>query len=54
MTDAGVDFTAKVYDGTGHAFFNDTNPHTYNAEIASDAWERSLAFLEAAVLAPVK
>jgi carboxymethylenebutenolidase len=52
MTDAGVDFTSKVYDGTGHAFFNDTNPHTYNAEIASDAWERSLAFLDAAVLAP--
>jgi carboxymethylenebutenolidase len=46
MTDAGVDFTTKVYDGAGHAFFNDTNPITYNAEAASDAWKRVLAFLE--------
>lgn len=47
MAQAGVDFTAKVYDDTGHAFFNDTNPHTYNAEDAADAWTRTLAFFEA-------
>lgn len=46
MTDAGVDFTTKVYDGVGHAFFNDTNPFAYNAEAASDAWTRVLGFLE--------
>lgn len=46
MTDAGVDFTAQVYEGAGHAFFNDTNPFTYNAEAASDAWTRVLAFLD--------
>jgi carboxymethylenebutenolidase len=46
MADAGVDFTAKVYEGAGHAFFNDTNPYSYNAEAASDAWGRVLDFLE--------
>jgi carboxymethylenebutenolidase len=46
MEKAGVDFTAKVYEDTGHAFFNDTNPHTYNAADAADAWQLSLAFLD--------
>jgi carboxymethylenebutenolidase len=46
MTDAGVDFRTKVYDGAGHAFFNDTNPYSYNAEVASDAWSRAVTFLE--------
>ncbi len=47
MTRAGVDFTARVYHGVGHAFFNDTSPSRYNAEVAADAWERVLAFLDA-------
>jgi carboxymethylenebutenolidase len=46
MTEAGVDFTSKVYEGTGHAFFNDTNPHSYDADAAQDAWSRANAFLE--------
>jgi carboxymethylenebutenolidase len=46
MKAAGVDFTAKVYDDAGHAFFNDTNPHTYRKEDADDAWKRTLAFLD--------
>jgi carboxymethylenebutenolidase len=46
MEAAGVDFTAKVYDDAGHAFFNDTNPHTYRKEDADDAWKRTLAFLD--------
>jgi carboxymethylenebutenolidase len=46
MTDAGVDFTTKVYDAAGHAFFNDTNPYSYNAEVASDAWSRAVTFLK--------
>ena len=45
MADAGVDFTARVYHGVGHAFFNDTSPSKYNAEVAADAWQRTLAFL---------
>ncbi|RNE66478.1 dienelactone hydrolase family protein [Cryobacterium tepidiphilum] len=46
MTDAGVDLTAQVYPGAGHAFFNDTNPQTYDPAAAADAWARLLAFLE--------
>jgi carboxymethylenebutenolidase len=42
---SGKDFTAQVYPDTGHAFFNDTNPHTYNAADAADAWGRATAFL---------
>jgi carboxymethylenebutenolidase len=44
MSDANVDFEATVYPGTGHAFFNDTNAHAYNADAASDAWEKVNAF----------
>jgi carboxymethylenebutenolidase len=31
-----------VYPGAQHAFFNDTRPHIYHAEAATDAWQRSL------------
>ncbi len=46
MTAAGVDFMSKVYPGTGHAFFNDTNPHAYDEAAATDAWQATLAFFE--------
>jgi carboxymethylenebutenolidase len=46
LEQAGVDFTARVYHGVGHAFFNDTSPSKYNAEVAADAWDRTLAFLD--------
>ena len=49
MTAAGVDFTAKVYPGVGHAFFNDTNPHSYDATAAKDAWQRTLAALDSGI-----
>jgi carboxymethylenebutenolidase len=39
-------FLAIQYPDCGHAFFNDTNPNTYNKEAADDAWERTLAFLK--------
>lgn len=45
MTTAGVEFDAKVYPGVGHAFFNDTNPHTFDADAADDAWTQVTAFL---------
>ncbi len=45
MVAAGVDFTAKVYDGVGHAFFNDTARTRYNAAAATDAWKRTLEFI---------
>ncbi|MFJ7751781.1 dienelactone hydrolase family protein [Arthrobacter sp. NPDC097144] len=45
MTDAGIDFTAEVYPGTGHAFFNDTNRFAYDKDAADDAWRLTLEFL---------
>ena len=45
MADAGVRFTAQTYDNAGHAFFNDTNSMTYVADVAADAFARTLAFL---------
>jgi len=44
MADAGVDFESVVYPEAGHAFFNDTGLR-YDADAASDAWRRTLAFL---------
>jgi len=39
------DFEMKIYPGAPHAFFNDTNPHTYREAAAKEAWTRSLGFL---------
>ena len=47
LEDAGVEFAAHVYPGARHAFFNDTNTAAYDADAATDAWRRALAFLEA-------
>jgi len=41
-----VSFEAIVYPGAGHAFFNDTNPRSYKPDVAQDAWEKALAFLQ--------
>jgi carboxymethylenebutenolidase len=49
MNDAGVDFASHVYENAGHAFFNDTNSVMYNADVAADAWRRSLEFLRETV-----
>ncbi|HYN84081.1 MAG TPA: dienelactone hydrolase family protein [Pyrinomonadaceae bacterium] len=40
---AGKKFDYKIYDGAGHAFFNDTGER-YNPEAAKDAWARTLDF----------
>lgn len=42
---AGITYEIKIYDGTDHAFHNDTGER-YNAEAAKDAWERTLAWFE--------
>ncbi len=39
------------YPGTSHAFFNDTRPEVYNAEASSEAWARTLTFLDKYILA---
>ena len=44
LKQAGKQFESKVYDGAGHAFFNDSGER-YHAEAAKDAWARTLTFL---------
>lgn len=39
------DFQFYTYENAGHAFFNNTNPVTYNPEAANDAWVKTLEFL---------
>jgi carboxymethylenebutenolidase len=34
-----------IYDGTDHAFFNDTRPEVYDEQASSTAWVRALEFL---------
>jgi carboxymethylenebutenolidase len=43
---AGVDYKLHMYEGAGHAFFNDSNAGRYNKEAAELAWRRTLAFFE--------
>lgn len=50
MQKLGKDFEAVVYPNCGHAFFNDTNAHAYNAEAAKDARDKTLAFLKKNVI----
>lgn len=45
----GVTATIQRYPDAGHAFFNDTNPIAYRPADAADAWQRTLAFLEASL-----
>ncbi|WP_251857895.1 dienelactone hydrolase family protein [Herbiconiux sp. L3-i23] len=45
LASTGVDFTSVVYPGVGHAFFNDTNSFTYDADAANDAWAKTLIAL---------
>ena len=41
---AGQDLEMFVYEGAGHAFFNDTRPGIYVPDAAKLAWERLLGF----------
>ena len=43
----GKDATIHVYDGTQHAFFNDTRPEVHDAEASATAWTRTVDFLHA-------
>jgi carboxymethylenebutenolidase len=43
---AGKDYTLCMYGNVNHAFHNDTNEARYNAEAATLAWERTVAFLD--------
>lgn len=41
---AGKDYRIYMYEGTQHAFNNDTNTDRYHPEAAQLAWERTVAF----------
>jgi carboxymethylenebutenolidase len=43
---AGIEYKIFMYEGAGHAFFNDTNESRYNKEAAELAWRRTLAFFK--------
>ncbi|HEX5733046.1 MAG TPA: dienelactone hydrolase family protein [Blastocatellia bacterium] len=40
----GKEGEVKVYEGVGHAFFNDTRPEAYDKDAAEDAWRRVTSF----------
>ena len=41
---ASVDYKIYIYDGAGHAFFNDSNESRYHKEAAELAWKRTIEF----------
>jgi carboxymethylenebutenolidase len=43
---SGKDITLKIYPGTRHGFFNDTNPQLYERHAAQEAWELTEWFLK--------
>jgi len=45
LKEASVDYAIYMYEDAGHAFFNDTGSR-YNAEAATLAWERTIAFFK--------
>ena len=49
LKSAGVSYTKYVYEGTQHAFHNDTAGARYNKEAAELAWQRTIEFLHAAL-----
>jgi carboxymethylenebutenolidase len=49
LKSAGVSYTKYVYEGTQHAFHNDTAGARYNKEAAELAWFRTIEFLHAAL-----
>lgn len=46
MKKYGKSFEYKIYPGAAHAFNNDTNPQDYNAEVAKEAWAKTLDFFK--------
>jgi carboxymethylenebutenolidase len=43
---ASVDYKLYMYEGTDHAFFDDTSGARYNKDAAELAWKRTIAFLK--------
>jgi carboxymethylenebutenolidase len=47
LVSRGKNAKIHVYEGTHHAFFNDTRPDVFDASAASTAWDRTLALFKA-------
>jgi carboxymethylenebutenolidase len=45
MQAAGRPFTAHIYQGVGHWFFEDDQPKSFNGKAARLAWQRTVDFL---------
>lgn len=45
LKDAAIEYTIFMYEGTQHAFFNDTGPR-YHEVAAKLAWDRTITFLK--------
>jgi carboxymethylenebutenolidase len=45
LKEANIDYKLFMYEGAGHAFFNDTSSR-YHEEAAKLAWERTIAFFK--------
>ncbi|MGD8535562.1 MAG: dienelactone hydrolase family protein [Candidatus Aminicenantes bacterium] len=45
LKEASVEYKLYMYEGAGHAFFNDTGSR-YHKEAANLAWERTIAFFK--------
>jgi carboxymethylenebutenolidase len=43
---ASVDYRIYMYEGTQHAFYNDTNAERYHKEAAQLAWKRTIEFFK--------
>jgi carboxymethylenebutenolidase len=41
---ASIDYKIYMYEGAGHAFFNDANESRYHKEAAELAWKRTIEF----------
>lgn len=52
LTRHGIPHEIKVYPDSGHAFFRDSDPHSYRPLAAADAWERVKAFFARELRAP--
>jgi carboxymethylenebutenolidase len=46
LKDAGIDYQIFIYEGTKHAFNNDTSPERYNEAAAKLAWKRTIDFFK--------
>ena len=46
LKNAKLEYHLYMYEGTQHAFNNDTNPERYNKEAAELAWKRTIAFFK--------